>query len=143
MWLERTLSLTPDKTPLAYTPHMLFLVLACRSTPAPAPAAPPVVAQPAPQAITTPEPADSLPAASGNLTVHLDTRAGFTSIEVVCPSGFRQRAALIDGIASLDSLPAASCVANFKGGPPARFAPLSAGTWRCQYTGTTMSCAKP
>ena len=82
-------------------------------------------------------------AASGNLTVHLDTRAGFTSIEVVCPSGFRQRAALIDGLASLDSLPAASCVANFKGGPPARFAPLSAGTWRCQYTGTTMSCAKP
>jgi len=72
--------------------------------------------------------------------MYLDTRAGFTGIEVSCPSGFRQRASFSDGSATLSGLPAESCVANFKGGPPARFSPLTAGIWRCQFTGTTMSC---
>ena len=122
---------------------MLPLILACRSTPTPAPAAPVIAAEPASTVRASPASANISPASGGTLTLHLDASAGFSSIEVICPSGFRQRAALSDGVATLAGLPAEPCAVSFKGGPAARFSPLTAGIWRCQYTATTMLCAAP
>jgi hypothetical protein len=118
---------------------MLPLALACASTPAPAPQSPAPVATPVVASVTAPVAA---PAPSGGtLSLRLDPGAPFTAAEVLCPSGLRQRAAITDGTATIDGLPAESCAINFKGGPPAMFTPITAGSWSCSYVGTTMSCS--
>ena len=117
---------------------MLLLILACKTTPTPTPAAP---VAPAPAAPTTAPVVAPAPAATGGeLTIQIGVDIMFTAAEVVCPSGFRQRDYFTDQAAAFTGLPAEACTLSFKGGPPAQFSPISAGSWSCRYSGTTMRC---
>ena len=76
----------------------------------------------------------------GDLSIQIDVDTMFTAVEVICPSGFRQRSHFADYAVTFTGLPAESCTLSFKGGPPAQFSPISAGSWSCRYSGTTMRC---
>lgn len=103
--------------------------------PAPAPA-------PKPKAkTTTPKPAPAPSNGPGTLTVVLADATQATAVEVVCPSGFRQRTALSGGKGSIASVPQEKCTMYFKGGAPAQFAPVNGGrTFSCSIIGTTAVC---
>ena len=125
---------------------MISLALACATTPAPVTTTPAPVTTPAPTPAVVPvapEPAViSAPQVSGGtLTIRIAHGASFTAAEVICPSGYRQRAVFTNGTADLPDLPAEQCTLLFKGGPPAKFTPITAGTWQCSYSGSTLSCS--
>ncbi|MFT5679937.1 MAG: hypothetical protein ACI8RZ_000842 [Myxococcota bacterium] len=93
------------------------------------------MAAPAPVAATP-----TTPVTGGTLSLQVNVDTMFTAVEVVCSSGFRQRSYFTDGAASFAGMPAESCTLSFKGGPPAQFTPITAGSWSCSYSGSTMSC---
>lgn len=76
----------------------------------------------------------------GDLSIQIGVDTMFTAAEVVCPGGFRQRDYFTDHAAAFTGLPAEPCTLSFKGGPPAQFSPIVAGSWSCRYSGTTMLC---
>jgi hypothetical protein len=69
-----------------------------------------------------PSPRPAAPAAPpsvGTVRITLGTGAPpFTSLEVSCSEGFRQREPFAGGAAAVSSVPNGECYANFKGGPP-------------------------
>lgn len=102
--------------------------------PAPAPARPRTPS--APRA-PTPAPASG----PATLTVKLADAGGANAVEVVCPSGFRQRSALSGGSGSIASVPQEKCTMYFKGGAPAQFGPVRGGqSLNCNIVGTTAVC---
>jgi serine/threonine protein kinase len=78
----------------------------------------------------------------GTLTVKMTDQTFLTTIEVTCPSGMRQRAAISPGgSATIANVPTETCVLHFKGGAPARFSPVSGGqSLSCYIQGTTAVC---
>jgi hypothetical protein len=89
-------------------------------------------AAPAPRVASTP---------TGEIRVSVDSTSPFTAVEVVCPSGVRQRGYFSNGSTRVTGIPKESCSLNFKGGAPAKFSPVSGGaSLKCTYSGSTMTC---
>lgn len=104
------------------------------------PPAPVPTAKPKPKS-TTPKATPAPSSGPGTLTVILADASQATAVEVVCPSGFRQRSALSGGKGSIASVPQEKCTMYFKGGAPAQFAPVSGGrSFNCSIIGTTAVC---
>jgi hypothetical protein len=61
-------------------------------------------------------PREAVPAAAVSVTLEPGSPV-FTSIEVACESGFRERTPLQDGKASMPGVPVEDCRLSFKGGP--------------------------
>ncbi|MCK6520487.1 protein kinase [Myxococcota bacterium] len=105
---------------------------------------PPVPEAPKPKAPKASGGAPAAPKApsvpSGSLTVSLPG-GGATSVEVTCPSGYRQRASINGGKASFSGVPSDSCMIYFKGGAPAQFGPVRGGqSLKCSIQATTAVC---
>ncbi len=105
--------------------------------------------EPQPRRTTTRKATTTAPAAPaapksnpGTLTVKMTDQTFLTTIEVTCPSGMRQRAAISPGgSATVSNVPNETCVLHFKGGAPARFSPVSGGqSLSCYIQGTTAVC---
>lgn len=103
---------------------------------------PPPVATPKPKAKAPATPKPAAPSSGpGTLSVSLADASQATGVEVVCPSGFRQRTALSGGKGSMASVPNESCTMFFKGGPPAQYKPVRGGaSYTCKIVGTTAVC---
>lgn len=107
------------------------------TAPPPAPVEKP---KPKPKA-TTPKPTPAPSKGPATLTVALKDASQATSVEVVCPSGFRQRSALAGGRGSIASVPQEDCTLYFKGGAPAQYKPVRGGqSLSCSIQGTTGLC---
>ena len=81
---------------------------------------------------------------SGNGTVSVRiSGASPTSVEVSCASGFRARAGVSGGSASVAGVPVADdCKLYLKGGVVATPARVKGGrSYSCTVTGTTMQCS--
>lgn len=75
-----------------------------------------------------------------NVIVTTPMPAG-TGLEVNCPDGqFRERVTLTENTAVFDHVPSQECTLLFKGGVPAKYAPLKYGTYYCSLTGATAVC---
>lgn len=108
---------------------------------APPPVAAPVAPKPKAKTPAAPKAAPAPAKGPGTLSVTLADAAAATAVEVVCPSGFRQRTALSGGKGSVPSVPQEACTMYFKGGAPAQFAPVSGGrSLNCSIRGTTAVC---
>ncbi len=106
--------------------------------PPPDPVAPPVpvpdaVVVPLPSPVASPRPADPQPPRPAQpqptprptgaraVTVTVAGDAPYTSVEISCPSGFRERGALAGGVAVVAGVPReADCDIRFKGAAPAQ-----------------------
>lgn len=75
---------------------------------------------PTPTPTPTPTPPPAPAVGPGPVTVTIPAGEPYTSIEVTCPSGYRQRANFSNGSASLPDVPREDCLVTFRGGPPAR-----------------------
>jgi hypothetical protein len=114
------------------------------------PEAPPVDVKPTPKPrpsagsgekpVPKPPPAPP-PSATGTVTITLGAGApAFTSIEVSCDSGFKERAPFSGNTASLPNVPRASCRLSFKGGPFVTMPVQGGQTLTCSFNGTTPTC---
>jgi serine/threonine protein kinase len=87
------------------------------------------------------EPEVPKPGATGTVTITLGAGApAFTSIEVSCDSGFKERAPFSGNTASLPNVPRASCRLSFKGGPFVTMPVQGGQTLTCSFNGTTPTC---
>ncbi|MCB9776946.1 MAG: serine/threonine protein kinase [Alphaproteobacteria bacterium] len=95
-----------------------------------------------PPASTAPPPPAAPSTPPGNITVTISDPSVSTSVEVVCPSNYRNRATFAGGRATLTGVPAESCTMFFKGGiTQYRFGPVSGGkSLSCSVSGTAMVC---
>jgi serine/threonine protein kinase len=102
----------------------------------------PQVQRPSNPKPAAPAPAPKPAANPGVLTVKMTDQTFLTTLEVTCPSGFRQRTSISPGgSASIGNVPNETCVLHFKGGAPARFSPVSGGkSLSCYIQGTTAVC---
>jgi len=93
---------------------------------------------PAAPAAAAPPPATS----SGTLTVKLADKGTYFSVEVTCPSGFRQRGNFDNsGNAKVAKVPQESCTMHLKGGTPASHSPVHGNqTVTCNFSGSTLVC---
>lgn len=67
----------------------------------------------------------------------------WTGVEVTCPSGARQRGAFNGDSSTVPSIPKEDCELHFKGGPPAKFRPVSGGnTYNCNFNSNVMQCSR-
>jgi len=64
----------------------------------------------------------------------------YTSVEIVCPSGFRERASVLGGVARFAEVPAQSCKAVFKGGAPAKVTVSGGDRLSCHLEGAVLLC---
>lgn len=62
------------------------------------------------------------------------------TVELSCPSGYRQRAPVTDYIARFSGVPQDDCTLMFKGGAPYRYRPIGWGTWACSVVSATLVC---
>lgn len=68
---------------------------------------------------------------------------GVPQLEMTCGNKYRERQSVKERVAVFDDVPAdEDCTLNFKGGVPARYHPISPGTYECSLTGTTALCSK-
>ena len=72
-------------------------------------------------------------------TTSLDSNAA----EINCPSGYRGRESITQNTAMFTGIPAnQDCTVFLKGGAPAKYSPVRAGTYYCGLTGVTLVCTK-
>ncbi len=95
--------------------------------PNPGPKAPPA---PPPPPANTP----------GAVTVTIPTSESFTSIEVKCATGFRQRGSFVNGKATVPDVPAMECDLLFKGGLPAQNKISGGQSLNCTFQGGQAVC---
>jgi serine/threonine-protein kinase len=114
---------------------------------APAPAAPAPAARPRPRPVASgaaPAPAAPRPApmaARAALNVTFSSTPAPTSVEVTCPSGFRERGAVAGSAVSVPNVPTGESCTMFVKGVPGTPAPVSGGrSITCAIVGTTTSC---
>lgn len=62
------------------------------------------------------------------------------ALELTCSNGFRVRSEVVTNTASFDSVPNEECTLFFKGTVPAKYRPMSPGTWWCSLSGVTAIC---
>lgn len=78
---------------------------------------------------------------SGTIKLLLATETTHDQAELTCPSGYRERAALVDRVATFTGVPGAgNCTVNFKGGPPLKYVGLASGGWECHIVSNTPVC---
>jgi hypothetical protein len=80
--------------------------------------------------------------APGRINIVLPGLPKGASIEVQCTAGYRERQYVVQNTATFLGVPFDQCAMLVKGAVPARFSPISEGTWYCQLTGTTAVCHK-
>lgn len=80
--------------------------------------------------------------ADGRINVILPGMHKGAAIEITCPDGWRSRVELVENTATIENVPNDKCTLLVKGGVPARFDPITWGTWTCRLTGTTAVCSK-
>ena len=82
-------------------------------------------------------------AGRGAVIVKLPDSTQSSAVELVCAAGaYRLRKSFAGGVASFSGVPGGSCTLYFKGGIPAKFAPVTAGrSYTCNIIGTTASCS--
>ncbi len=93
-----------------------------------------------PKTTTAPAPPPTSP---GSIKVTLTDASAFTSVTVLCPSGFRAKGTFAGGSTTLNGVPAGeSCTLSFAGGlQPGRFSGAKAGqALTCSMVGTGMIC---
>ena len=104
-----------------------------------------------PQGGTAPKPAGPKPAApapvvpagpaAGTLTIVKPDSEFFSSVEVRCGPGFRQRGDFVGNTASVPNVPAEACEVTFKGGAAApKLKITGARKYTCSGTGGSMIC---
>ncbi len=83
---------------------------------------------------------EEVPVRPGGLSIAIDSVLPYSSVEVSCLGGYRQRVTLQDGEAELSDLPAATCRATLKGGTP-RSVPVTGGmSVQCQTRNDELVC---
>lgn len=88
--------------------------------PAPAPAAP------------------KAPTGPAAVTFKCSGECEWTSVEVKCEGGFRERGSFTGGVAVVANVPIEKCDAFFKGGPPGKVAITGGQTKTCSYAGSVV-----
>jgi hypothetical protein len=83
-------------------------------------------------------PAPPLP--PGQIKVLVAEGLPHPTVELTCPGGFRQRAAVMEHAALFTGVPDEDCDLFFKGGAPLRYRPLRYGTWACSVVANTAVC---
>jgi hypothetical protein len=78
----------------------------------------------------------------GKINIILAPSVTANAVELTCPSGFRNRAAVERRTALFEGVPREDCGLMFKGGPPLRYRPLDWGTYTCSVTVSTVICTK-
>jgi hypothetical protein len=76
-----------------------------------------------------------------NVVLTTDLPAG-AALELTCSGGFRSRVEIALNTAVFEGVPSEECTLFFKGGVPAKFRPIRAGTWSCGLSGTTAVCTQ-
>ena len=66
--------------------------------------------------------------------------AGGASLELQCASGYQVRTPVVENTVVFEGVPKEDCTLHFKGGAPARYKPLTWGTWQCTLDGTVALC---
>jgi len=80
--------------------------------------------------------------ADNRITVVI-TDSSTTLLELICPSGYRQRSRVETNTAVFDNVPTEDCNLLWKGGSiPAKARKLRTGTWYCQATSGTGVCKR-
>ena len=67
--------------------------------------------------------------ADGRINVILPGLHKGSAIEITCPDGWRSRVEIVENTATLNDVPNDKCTLHVKGGVPAKFSPISWGTW--------------
>ncbi len=81
--------------------------------------------------------------APGRINVILTTELPpGASLELTCSDGYRTRAEVSLNTAVFDGVPDEECTLFFKGGVPAKFRPIRAGTWSCGLSSTVAVCTQ-
>lgn len=93
--------------------------------------------KPSPRPAPAPAPPPTSPA---DVTVKIAAGMPYTSVEVTCPSGFRQRGSFAGGTATVPGVPREDCKAKFKGGPPASQRVSGGQTISCADQGGAIVC---
>jgi hypothetical protein len=63
-------------------------------------------------------------------------------LEISCTSGFRTRTDISLNTAVFDGIPSEQCTMYFKGSVPAKFGPITEGTWSCGLSNTVAVCTR-
>ena len=81
--------------------------------------------------------------APGRINVILTTELPpGSSLEIACTSGYRTRTGIALNTAVFEGVPAEQCTMYFKGGVPAKFGPITQGTWSCGLSNTVAVCTR-
>ena len=78
--------------------------------------------------------------APGRINIILTSKVDSPMMEVNCPSGHRVRTNVETNTAIFNSVPDEDCALLFKGGMPAQYRPIRAGTYYCSLSGGTAIC---
>ena len=82
----------------------------------------------------------AIPDAPGVINVVFTDTLSSGSVEIRCPSGYRQRDNIVDNTAILQSVPDEPCTAALKGAMPATYNGIRHGTWYCSVANAIMNC---
>lgn len=81
--------------------------------------------------------------ASGRINVVISGAYDTKWFEMSCNnSAYRERGDIADNTTVFNAVPTGECTLYFKGGTPAQYRGIGAGSWRCSLTGTTAVCSK-
>ncbi len=103
-------------------------------TPQPVQPKTPTGPKPPSQPRPPPEPAPATDPAAVSLTLQPGSPP-FTSVEIKCPTGFRERGDFVGGKATVPNVPREDCEALFKGGPPAKTRVTGGDSKSCSFVG--------
>jgi len=90
--------------------------------------------------VSAPPAAAPVAVGPGGVELRLEASLSYSSVEVVCPSGFRDRAPFVGGVARFADVPGASCKAVFKGGAPAKVVVGKGDRLTCSMSGEMLRC---
>ena len=136
---QETSQRTPELTTPARTTPALFDTGLPAGRPEPQPIVKPK-SSPRPRNISpVPRPPPAPPTSPSAVTITLAPGSPrFSSVEITCPSGFRQRIPFgATGSATVPGVPREGCTAFFKGGPPAKSAISGGDSKTCSFNPTT------
>ena len=79
----------------------------------------------------------------GKVNVIFTSSTASNAAEINCPSGHRSRESIAQNTVKFTGVPAnQDCTILLKGGIPAKYRPVRAGTYYCALTGVTLVCQK-
>ncbi|HHO51947.1 MAG TPA: hypothetical protein ENK18_13965 [Deltaproteobacteria bacterium] len=81
--------------------------------------------------------------ADGRINVIINTEIPpSTTLELTCPGSYRRRERIELNTAVFEDVPADECTLLFKGGVPAKYRPMTWGTYYCGLSGNTVICSR-